>query len=662
MQSPHEHSDDNGLSMSLDESSVQKSAEGEDVEMASSGDPVLQVIKAEGDTSDEDDMLNAGMTLVSQPSDEHTLLQVMGGDRNLVDAGEGSVLEATLAGEGDASSIATVTLPDGTMAFIQESTLQDGIAKFVEGETVQLEDGTTAFIQPSNAEGYKTIQLSNGITALVTVQNFASLSEGSVVDKVPAALSSESTSVDQVSLGACGDDQTDFAVASLALASSLSPTISVSAPVAEVVQNKTKDSKINQPSLLQSTLASPSSKSQAEKTTSLTEKAFRCTSENCGRLYTTMHHLRVHERSHTGDRPYKCEYAGCNKAFATNYGLKGHIRVHTGEKPYECPDVNCSKAFKTSGDLQKHIRTHTGEKPFKCPFEGCDRYFTTSNIRKVHIRTHTGLRPYVCPENGCNKAFSSATNYKNHVRIHTGEKPYVCTVQGCGKRFTEYSSLYKHHVVHTHQKPYVCNRCGKTYRQTSTLSMHKRMAHGEDGMTPETNVIADVSKASSFIQPGAMMSGTSTATISLNKTDSGPDESENNLIINTSEADSHVVSMPSAIHMMPQQLTTNLMTTGGIAVTPLCADLGGDGQQQIFVVADPSQLGLLQQLAAQQQQQQQQQQQAEGEENGMESKDAPLQDLLANNVITSEELIQATSSQDQSGFVTVEELNNLTSQ
>lgn len=56
----------------------------------------------------------------------------------------------------------------------------------------------------------------------------------------------------------------------------------------------------------------------------------------------------------------------------------------------------------------------------------------------------------------------------------------MCTVQGCGKRFTEYSSLYKHHVVHTHSKPYHCNHCGKTYRQTSTLAMHKRTAHGED--------------------------------------------------------------------------------------------------------------------------------------------------------------------------------------
>jgi hypothetical protein len=63
--------------------------------------------------------------------------------------------------------------------------------------------------------------------------------------------------------------------------------------------------------------------------------------------------------------------------------------------------------------------------------------------------------------------------------VFSGEKPYVCTVQGCSKRFTEYSSLYKHHVVHTHSKPYTCSYCGKNYRQTSTLAMHKRTAHGE---------------------------------------------------------------------------------------------------------------------------------------------------------------------------------------
>lgn len=67
------------------------------------------------------------------------------------------------------------------------------------------------------------------------------------------------------------------------------------------------------------------------------------------------------------------------------------------------------------------------------------------------------------------------------MRIHTGEKPYVCNVPDCGKKFTEYSSLFKHNVVHTQQKPYACQDCGKTYRQTSTLAMHKRTAHNDEG-------------------------------------------------------------------------------------------------------------------------------------------------------------------------------------
>lgn len=78
-----------------------------------------------------------------------------------------------------------------------------------------------------------------------------------------------------------------------------------------------------------------------------------------------------------------------------------------------------------------------------------------------------------------------------------GEKPYVCTWDGCGKRFTEYSSLYKHHVVHTHTKPYECADCGKTYRQTSTLAIHRRMAHGDNAHTESTTLVQ--STATAFI-------------------------------------------------------------------------------------------------------------------------------------------------------------------
>ncbi|XP_014219366.1 zinc finger protein 76 [Copidosoma floridanum] len=202
-----------------------------------------------------------------------------------------------------------------------------------------------------------------------------------------------------------------------------------------------------------------------------------CPKDDCTKAYSTLHHLKVHERTHAEQRSFPCNYPTCKKSFSTGYSLKAHLRIHTGEKPYKCTSEDCDKRFKTSGDLLKHIRTHTGERPFVCPYEGCGRSFTTSNIRKVHIRTHTGERPFKCPQPECGKAFASSTNYKNHVRIHSGEKPYVCTNKNCGKRFTEYSSLYKHNIVHAPEKPYTCEICRRRYRQHSTLALHLKTAH-----------------------------------------------------------------------------------------------------------------------------------------------------------------------------------------
>ncbi|XP_048878604.1 zinc finger protein 76 [Brienomyrus brachyistius] len=360
----------------------------------------------------------------------------------------------------------TIQLEDGTTAYIQQVTVQQkDVLPFEDGQVVQLEDGSTAYIHHTLKEGYdpsavEAVQLEDGSTAYI---------------HHPTVLQSGRTT-HAVQVGGAMEEPLDpNTIATLEQYAGKEADDSIGSELQKV------DSRVEHTTVQ---VMIEGKAWGSTKTQQTPEKSFRCDYEGCGRLYTTAHHLKVHERAHTGDRPYHCDMPTCGKAFATGYGLKSHLRTHTGEKPYKCPEDMCYKAFKTSGDLQKHVRTHTGEKPFRCPFEGCGRSFTTSNIRKVHIRTHTGERPYMCPEPGCGRGFASATNYKNHMRIHTGEKPYVCTVPGCGKRFTEYSSLYKHHVVHTHCKPYTCSHCGKTYRQTSTLAMHKRTAHG-DFDTPE---------------------------------------------------------------------------------------------------------------------------------------------------------------------------------
>ncbi|XP_029650519.1 zinc finger protein 76 isoform X1 [Octopus sinensis] len=495
----------------------------------------------------------------------------------------------------------TVTLDDGTTAIMHTglaekadmvteaeatATTTTTTTKFVDGQPVQLEDGSTAYLHHHHKEGLQAVQLEDGTTAYIAhtapqtlFSDTASLDdgEGLNLDHLNSHLTDENS---------LNEDDIDVKPTGIAVITNSSPLTTADKG-----------------------LAIPG------------ERSYRCVFEGCERLYTTQHHLKVHERSHTGDRPFKCKFPGCRKAFATGYGLKSHTRVHTGEKPYKCPEENCDKAFKTSGDLQKHVRTHTGERPFKCPFVGCERSFTTSNIRKVHIRTHTGERPYTCQEDGCGRAFASATNYKNHVRIHTGEKPYVCTVQDCGKRFTEYSSLYKHHVVHTHSKPYVCNHCGKTYRQTSTLAMHKRTAHGE-----EVTAESEAAQLLSGEQPpdiddgGESLEKKPRLHYSLSAADGSglPEDSEGTLVINTSEgqvcytsegqqitmmADNERVSVVAedntmvALQAIPHQTQAALQQHGMARIS-----IGGDPNQQVFVVADPSQFHAFQQLAEQQQQ------------------------------------------------------------
>ncbi|XP_071674034.1 zinc finger protein 76 isoform X3 [Patagioenas fasciata] len=373
-----------------------------------------------------------------------------------------------------------IELEDGTTAYIHQVTVQKESVAFEDGQPVVLEDGSMAYIHSTVKESYEpstfeTVQVEDGSAACI--HRPVLVPPGSTVLEVQAETALEELAGEEEE-----DDDSACDVETMNAFKQYAAKVSEEEEegLADACHMKNEDSSRTPSQGVREEEVHGSRQGQQ-----VGGRAFRCGYEGCGRLYTTAHHLKVHERAHTGDRPYTCDFPSCGKAFATGYGLKSHVRTHTGEKPYKCPEDVCKKAFKTSGDLQKHIRTHTGERPFKCPFVGCGRSFTTSNIRKVHIRTHTGERPYMCPEPSCGRGFTSATNYKNHMRIHTGEKPYLCTVPGCGKRFTEYSSLYKHHVVHTHCKPYTCSSCGKTYRQTSTLATHKRSSHGELEATGE---------------------------------------------------------------------------------------------------------------------------------------------------------------------------------
>uniref|UniRef100_A0A182WF96 C2H2-type domain-containing protein n=1 Tax=Anopheles minimus TaxID=112268 RepID=A0A182WF96_9DIPT len=240
------------------------------------------------------------------------------------------------------------------------------------------------------------------------------------------------------------------------------------------------------------------------------DRKYACEWPHCRKTYIKVSHLKVHQRSHTGELPFECSWSGCKQRFARSETLNRHLVTHTSDRNHNCRW--CEKRFFRRDHLLAHVRRHNlpnseiqqlfpGVKIAKTDSKGCVESPTESPPLPQSSGTDVALavvpeadprRTFRCSYEGCNKSYTRQSHLKAHELLHTGTLSFHCPWTNCGAAFARSYELSRHRRKHSGERKFVCHICQQAFIRSDHLSSHVkrhtfqavRIAHrGEDVLT-----------------------------------------------------------------------------------------------------------------------------------------------------------------------------------